>query len=230
MQARVKFGMLILFLAMCVAFVSVPAARGLFDHQALTDAIAELGVWAYFAFVVLYGLAVTATVPGTVVTIVGASLFSLGEAFVLTIGGAMFGASLSFAIGRSLGRGWVSQWLNESTFDWISKLVANFERRGVASVVYLRIAYVPFPVLNYAAPLTGIDFRSYFVGTLIGILPGTFVFVFMGNTLSLAWKQGDISGLWVWQSPVAIALFLVSLALPKLLKQFENRSQDDQNS
>lgn len=212
----VRLGLLVAFLVgSAVAIHHAGALDG-----ALVDArgrIDKLGFWGPVAFIGAYALLVSVTFPGTLATVLGATLFPIGEAFVYVILGAMLGSSVSFAIGRFLGRDAVEGLLSKgdsSIFERIRAMTQTFEDNGVMAVAYLRMAYVPFVVLNYLAPLTGIRFRDFFVGTFFGILTGTFVFVFMGNTLGDVIQSGDLSGLMIWKTPVSIALFALSLVLP----------------
>ncbi|MEZ4460604.1 MAG: VTT domain-containing protein [bacterium] len=209
--------------AVLVAFVITSALAvhhfNLFDYSR-ADVVAKLesmGPWSRVAFVVAYALLVCLTVPGTAVTVFGATFFGLGETYLMVLVGATIGASLSFGLGRLLGREAVESVLSKGgMFERIEAISHRFEARGVLAVAYLRMAYVPFVVLNYLAPLTGIRFRDFVVGTVIGILPGTFVFVFLGNTLQSAWDTGDWGRLVSVQGAIAVALFVASLGLPWL--------------
>lgn len=190
----------------------------------------DAGILGRVGFVATYALLVTLTVPGTIVTVAGATLFPILEAFVYTIFGALIGASISFAVGRLLGREAIESLLGNAEdggiMQRISSAVQTMEDNGIVAVAYLRMAYVPFVVLNYAAPLTGIRFRDFLVGTFLGILPGTFVFVFMGNTLGDVLETGEWSSLWMWKTPVAIGLFVASLALPWLANRWFTARKD----
>lgn len=194
----------------------------LLQAEVLQPRLEAAGDWAPIVFVGIYALLITLTLPGTLVTLLGATLFPLGTAFVLTIVGAMTGASLSFFIGRYLGRSASQSVLERSENPIITKIhgaVRRFENNGILAVAYLRMVYVPFVALNYFAPLTGIRYRDFAIGTLIGILPGSFVFVFMGNSFQSAWRSSDFSLLLNGQFAIAIALFGVSLLLPHILQR-----------
>ena len=209
--------------AVLVAFVVTSALAvhhfNLFDYSR-ADVVVKLesmGPWSRVVFVIAYALLVCLTVPGTAVTVFGATFFGLGETYVMVLVGATLGASLGFGVGRLLGREAVESLLSKGgMFERIESISRRFEARGVLAVAYLRMAYVPFVVLNYLAPLTGIRFRDFVLGTVIGILPGTFVFVFLGNTLQSAWDTGDWGSLVSLQGALAVALFVASLGLPWL--------------
>lgn len=220
-------------LAILVMFVTIAAAivhhYGLasFSHEKIVAELDAMGPWSRVAFVLGYAFLITLTVPGTALTVFGATFFGLAETYGMVLVGATLGASLSFGIGRLLGRDAISSLLSRGgMFEKILAVTQGFEQKGILAVAYLRMAYVPFVVLNYLAPLTGIRFRDFVIGTFVGILPGTFVFVFLGNTLQTAWESGDWSTLISWQGAAAIGLFVASLGLPWLAgKLFRGRSE-----
>lgn len=220
----VKLTLLVVFVA-SAALVVHSVGLASISHEHIVDELQEMGPWSRVAFVLGYALLITLTVPGTALTVFGATFFGLGETYAMVLTGAMLGASMSFGIGRLLGRDAVGSLLERGgMFDKIHALTQGFENRGVVAVAYLRMAYVPFVVLNYLAPLTGIRFRDFVIGTFIGILPGTFVFVFLGNTLQVAWTSGDWTALISWQGAAALGLFFASLGLPWLAgKLFRGR-------
>lgn len=179
--------------------------------------LVEAGPWSRVLFIVTYAVLICLTVPGTALTVFGATFFGLLEAYLLVLIAATLGAAMSFGLGRALGRDAVESLLSRGgMFERIQKITRSFESRGIVAVAYLRMAYVPFVVLNYLAPLTGIRFRDFILGTFLGILPGSFVFVFLGNSLQVAWATGTWSALLSWRGAVALGLFLASLGLPWL--------------
>ena len=219
----VKFGIFVLLVGGAALWIHATDAVSSLDFESVQREFDELGAWGPVGFILLYAGLVLLTMPGTVVTVMGAAIFPLGATLGYVLAGAMLGASIAYWIGRLLGRDAVERLLSKLTGkigdklrDWTDRVADN----GFLAIAYLRLAYVPFSVLNYAAPLTGVSFRDYFFGTLLGILPGTFVFVFMGNTLQTVWETGSISGLYTWKTPVAVGLFLASLALPVAVKRF----------
>ncbi len=222
----VKLALLLMFVTIAAALVHHHGVA-VFSHDKIVAELDAMGPWSRVAFVLGYALLITMTVPGTALTVFGATFFGLAETYAMVLIGAMLGASLSFGIGRLLGRDAVSALLSRGgMFEKIHGITQSFEQKGILAVAYLRMAYVPFVVLNYLAPLTGIRFRDFLIGTFVGILPGTFVFVFLGNTLQTAWDSGDWSTLVSWQGAAAIGLFVASLGLPWLAgKLFRTRNE-----
>lgn len=101
------------------------------------------------------------------------------EGTLYTLVGATLGASLAFLVARHVARSGVERRLGAS-----EKLRAVDEavgREGGKVVFLLRLSPVfPFNALNYAPGLTRVRFRDYVVASLIGMAPGTFMYVYAG--------------------------------------------------
>lgn len=221
-RAWLKFAALIALLVAAFVTVNFTGVSDLLDYDQMQVLLARLGPWGPLSYILLYAVLTVLTVPGTLLTVLGAAVFPLGWAYLWVLVGATLGASLSFVIARALGREAVERAL-ERAEGGIGQKVRSWtervEKNGVLAIAYLRLAYVPFPVLNYAAPLTGVRFSEFVIGTFLGILPGAFVFVFMGNTVRAAWETGSLAGIEPWQGIASVALFAASLAGPVLVQR-----------
>ncbi len=96
---------------------------------------------------------------------------------------ALVGAGIvSFWLSRVLARGWVAERIARSPkFAAIDRAVA---RGGLKMVLLLRVSPVsPFAFLSYSMGLTRVRFRDYFLGTLLGALPGTAAYAYLGSAL-----------------------------------------------
>ena len=225
-----KFSILMVFLTVAAGLVHLSGAWGsdVWIGETLSSKIDALGWWAPAVYVASYAVLVSLTVPGTFLTLAGAAIFPLWEAFALVIVGAAMGSSLSFFLARILGRDAIESLLevDHPIMGKVRKVIGRFEDRGVIAVAYLRMVYVPFVALNYMAPLTGIRYRDFLVGTVIGILPGSFVFVFMGNSFQAALHSGDFSSLSTPKLAISVVLFGISLILPQILQSFVFKAEN----
>lgn len=52
-------------------------------------------------------------------------------------------------------------------------------------MLFLRLVPIPFFVVNLAAAVLGVPLRTFVLGTLVGIIPGTTAFSYLGHTLDL---------------------------------------------
>lgn len=150
------------------------------DPEWLRDYIQSFGPIAPLVYVLLYCIGPVLFVPGAILSVAGGLAFGALWGTVLTIFGATIGATLAFFVARYLGREFVERLL-KGKFKILDKAS---ERHGFKIILFLRlIPLVPFNALDYAAGLSRIRVRDYILGTLIGIIPGTFVYVYLGSTL-----------------------------------------------
>ena len=175
------------------------------------------GYWAPLVFILIYILGSCLFVPDTIITILGAGLFGAYRGFVYVFTGAILGATAAFFIGRYLGKDFVAAVIG----DKLRKYDEAIERNGFATVLYLRLVYFPFTVMNFGMGLTRVRFRDYFWGTFLGIIAGTFVFTFLVGTLKEIWAEGDWMKLISAKVFISVGLFAFSLFIPRIINKFK---------
>ncbi|MHC1742520.1 MAG: TVP38/TMEM64 family protein [Syntrophobacteraceae bacterium] len=217
--AAFKALILAAFIVAAVAAVRWTPLRELVSVEQLGGLLNRAGYWAPLAYVCFYVLGVCLFVPGTLLTAIGAAIFGVYWGFILTWLGAMAGATVSFYIGRYLGREFAASLIGER----LKKYDDAIERNGFATVLYLRLAYFPFTPMNFGMGLTKVAFRDYFWGTALGIVVGTFVFTFFVGTVRDVYASGDWKNLVSWQIGFALALFVFSFFIPKLVSRIKDR-------
>ncbi len=150
-----------------------------FAGQAV-DAVHALGPLAPWAFILIY-------IVGTIFFISNPLFFlSAGVLFGTPLGFAVVSAAsaLSAAIVFLAGRHWSRSWLTEkiSKNQKLMILDEAVTQRGWILVFLLRFTAVfPFSLLNYALGLSKIRFRDYILASWLGMMPGIFLYVYMGS-------------------------------------------------
>ena len=135
------------------------------------------GVWGGLVFAVGYGIASLVPIPKSVVSIAAGIVFGFWWGVLLVTVGSIIGATLAFLLGRRLGKDLVERFLG-GRLDKVDDALSD---RGLKAVLIVRVIPVlPFTLVNYSAGLTRVNRRDYALGTLIGMLPGTLVFVAIG--------------------------------------------------
>lgn len=143
----------------------------------IRDMVASFGVWGGLVFVVGYGIASLVPIPKSVVSIAAGLVWGLGLGALLVTVASMLGATLAFFIGRVLGQDLLRRILG----DHLRRADEALSDHGLKALILLRlIPVLPFTVINYSAGLTRVSRRDYALGTLIGTIPGTVVFVAIG--------------------------------------------------
>lgn len=145
--------------------------------QDLRTTLRGTGAWGMAGFVLGYAALTLSPLPKNILSVAAGLAFGLWTGIVLVYCGAMLGATGAFWLGRWLGRDAVEKF----TGTRVRRVDAALRRRGILSVIGVRLVPVlPFTAINYAAGLTSIRWRSYFLGTALGILPGTAAYVTLG--------------------------------------------------
>ena len=111
---------------------------------------------------------------------------------------------------RYVGRARVEALLKKKlSLVWQQRLAGSGGKKGFLLLVILRlIPAVPYNLINYAFGLTQMSFRAYLFASAIGIIPGTLVFINIGD------KALDVFSPSFW---LAIGLLILLLAVTSLL-------------
>ncbi len=216
-RGLIKASTLAAFIIVAIYIIRFTPVKEFLTQEALSRFLEAAGFWAPMAFVLVYTAGICFFVPGTLLTALGAAIFGAYWGFVYVWIGAMAGASAAFWIGRTLGREFAATLIG----DRLKKYDDAIERNGFATVLYLRLVYFPFTVMNFGMGLTKVRFRDYFLGTALGIIVGTFIFTFFVGTLKEVWASGKWEQLFSFRVFFSLALFVFSLFIPKIIKKFK---------
>jgi len=159
------------------------------EINSLAEWVKTLGPWGPLVFIALYVGAAVAFVPGSILTVSAGAIFGLAAGTVYVFIGATLAACISFALARGVLRASIEQRLrNNPRLGAIDRAIAT---EGRKIVFLLRLSPLfPFSLGNYALGLTRVRFGDYALAC-IGMLPWTFVYVYLGSLagdLALGWK------------------------------------------
>lgn len=178
-----------------------------FTPTMIQEWLLSFGVLAPILFVFIYTIRPLILFPASVLSLTGGLAFGAIGGTIYTIIGATLGAALSFLLARKLG----GKFIKEPTSEKRKKIQRNLEKNGFLYVLLLRlIPLFNFDLISYVAGVSKVKFRSFFLATLIGIIPGTFAYNFLGSSFT--------SGDWTVVL-IAASVFLVVLIVPLLLKK-----------
>jgi uncharacterized membrane protein YdjX (TVP38/TMEM64 family) len=140
----------------------------------------SLGAWGPVFVAIFYAVACLFFLPGSVLTMGAGFLFGLAVGMLSAWTGACIGACAAFLTGRTLARDWVARKVaGNHRFLAVDQAVGS---EGFKIVLLLRLSPVfPFNFLNYALGLTKVSFGSYALATVIGMIPGAFLYVYIGS-------------------------------------------------
>jgi len=113
-------------------------------------------------------------------TIAGGMAFGAMWGSVYSLIGGDIGALIAFAAGRFLGKSFVERIVGERFHSMLNRIA----KHGFQIILYLRfVPLIPYNALNLLAGASPITFRDYFWATMIGMIPGTILYAFLGDAL-----------------------------------------------
>jgi uncharacterized membrane protein YdjX (TVP38/TMEM64 family) len=175
---------LVLLLAALVALWATGLAGQLnwanFYHSRswLDGWISHHPVSAPVLYAALYAATTALSVPeGAVLTAVGGLLFGVALGGAMAVIGATIGALVLFVAARSA----FAPMMAARGGNRLTRIRAELHRNGFSYLLAIRlIPILPFWLVNLAAALAGMRLLPFAVATLIGIIPGTFVYAWVG--------------------------------------------------
>ncbi len=169
-----------------------------------------MGLMIYFLLSLIPGLTGKSVVIGW--------LFGFFAGLLMVEIGLTAAAILSFFIGHfAFGQFATSHWRRR-----LRVFRRRFSRDGLTYLLLLRLAHAPFSLVNYTAGATRVPLALFAWTTLLGILPGSAVFVFVGSrmpSLSVLAEQG----VWALLDHRLFLALLASACLPYGVKLLVNR-------
>ena len=169
-------------------------------------------------FIALYIATTALSLPGaTILTLGGGAIFGTLTAVVAINIGATIGATLAFLVARYLFRDAIQNKFGEK----LAGFNEGLEKNAMGYLLFLRLVPVfPFFLINLGAGVTTVPLRTYIIATMIGILPGSFVFCNAGSNIARINSLSEIASPGVLG---AFALLGVFALIPTLYQKYKAR-------
>ncbi len=187
----------------------------------LLDAVRGGGWAGALVYAAVYGVTTVLMIPPAILNAAAGAMFGAFKGMLVVYPALVGGGMVSFWLSRSMAREWVGRRIvGRAKFLALDRAVA---RGGLKMVLLLRMSPVsPFALLSYSLGLTRVRVRDYFLGTLLGGVPGTAVYVYAGSAVGrLSGPAGAVERLvfWVGLAATAAGVVLISrLARQELRK------------
>jgi len=148
------------------------------NEAALTTWVASHPLAAPALYIAVYAIAVAVCLPeAAVFTVAGGLLFGTMAGGALAVIGSTLGAIALFLAARYH----LADAMADHAGTFFDRVRRRLERDGFLYLLAVRLVPVfPFWLVNLAAALCGMRLLPYAAATLIGIIPGTFVYASIG--------------------------------------------------
>lgn len=207
---------LVLIVAGLVAFF----AFGLHDyltfdqlkqHRAALNAwVGENSIVAPLLFGAAYVVIVAFSLPvASLATLVVGFLFGIVLGSIVVVVGATLGAVILFLAARYA----LGDYLRSKTGGAIKRMERGFREDAFSYLLVLRLVPLfPFFLVNLVPAFLGVSTRVFVLATFIGIIPGSVVYVSVGNGLGAVFDKGKDPDLGIIFEP-EILLPIIGLAV-----------------
>jgi len=198
---------------------------GFQDYKAsMLDYVDQHFVASVFIAMAIYIAAVALSLPGAAfLSLLMGFVFGRWLGWALLVVAATIGAVLVFWLARYLFSDWAKTKLQGVAAA--QKIIDTFERHALHYLLFLRLVPLfPFWLVNLTMAMTTIKTRQYAIGTFLGILPGSFVFANLGQSLATIERLDQ-----VFSSELLLAfgllglLMLVPVFMSKTKQSFEDK-------
>ena len=155
----------ILFLLLAFAFFELSGLRAHFSLGFLRQMLLDNKVGGLLVFVMLFTLGNLIQIPGWL--FLAAAVLTLGKFWggVATYVAACVSCVVIFFTIRFLG----GDALRKLDSGVAVRLLRHLDAHPIRNILLLRMLFQTVPALNYALAMSGVPFRAYLIGTLLGL-------------------------------------------------------------
>jgi uncharacterized membrane protein YdjX (TVP38/TMEM64 family) len=141
---------------------------------------------AYWAAPLLMIVVAILPIPAEIPAAMNGMLFGAGLGIIMTWGGAMIGAMISYELARCFGRQLSWRFVKPEVIEKLDGL------KDTEAAVLLMLRFTPvvaFTVVNWASGLLQVRRSTFAWTTAVGILPGAIAFTASGSAISLMYRR-----------------------------------------
>ncbi len=220
----IKLALVALFVGVVVAFFALGGHRylSLDAIKANRDALlaftqGHFAASLAIAFVVYVAATAFSLPGGLVLSLTVGFLFGRWIGTALVVVAATIGATLVFVAARYV----FADAARRRLGAFGERINAGFTENAFSYLLFLRLVPLfPFFLVNLAPAFTSIPLPTYALATFVGIIPGSFVFVNLGQTLG---RIDSLQGLVSAETLGAFALLGVFALVPVAIRKLRAR-------
>ncbi|MCY6958096.1 TVP38/TMEM64 family protein [Clostridium brassicae] len=181
MRNKKLVGLIIILLVTIFIFINREKLQEFKDVNSLVKYIKGYGKYALLCFIIIFSLKpILLVIPSAMLSIASGILFGPIKGFTINMVGFFISGTLAFMVARFLGKEFVDKILKGKVLS----LNQNIEKKGFKILFLLRLPPVlPYDPLSYACGLTKIDYKAFIFASLLGVVPETLCYSYMGENI-----------------------------------------------
>jgi len=152
---------------------------------ALADRLRNMGWTGVALFIAVYVVAEVALLPGSLFTLAAGFAYGPVGGLLVASPASVLAATVAFLLGRTVLRNWIRARIHR--YPTAQALDTAIGRNSFKLILLLRLSpVIPFNILNYALGLSDAKVGRYVVASFVGMLPGTWLYVYLGSLATTA--------------------------------------------
>lgn len=197
--------------ALLALFVVLLVLTFKFQNEILMfiKSVESFGMYAPFVYSLMYIVLSIIGFPATVLTVFAGTLFGLKVGLIVVVVSATIAAMIAFLIAR-----YFSGLFDNIRSEYVKKMIAKInkgsEKNGFYMMTILRLSFLPYIPLSYAAGLVKkMKLYHFTLATLITNIFASFAFIYLGMSITEGLPFVIL----------AIVLVVLIMNVPKLMKK-----------
>ena len=165
--------------AVCILAWAGGVTEILQSTQGITFFFTQYGGYALALYLILFVVLGATGVPPMLFMVPTRFIWNGPMAFAVSLCGGLGAALFGFWLSRHMGRDFLSRHIPKHLHRFDTRLRQN----AFTTVIVLRLMFFLMPPVNWLLGLSRLRSGTFIAGTVIGALPGTIFFTFVGHTL-----------------------------------------------
>ena len=210
-----------LWITAIIGFNQYQTTQGLTTTQTAINIfdVITMTIWGPLLYILIYAIRPVTFFPATALTILAGIFFGLVWGTVLTVVAATLAAGVAYMVGRFFG----ANLKLERTA--LGNSITALRENTFSAVLTMRLIFLPFDLVSYAAGILRTKFVPFILATFIGIILGTATFVSIGASLNVAEFEANGFSFDLFAPQfllLSAAIFVVSLGVSKIVRRWKS--------
>lgn len=130
-------------------------------------------------FIALYAIRPLLFLPVVFLSSLGGMMFGFWPGLIYVLTGETISCSIAYFIGKYFG----ADFIKDDADHLSSRIKRHVQHHPFFAVLMMRLAFLPYEVVDYASAIFGARFYPYFMATFIGSIPGAITLTSVGASI-----------------------------------------------
>lgn len=167
-----------------IFFVAFKYIKDYFTEERIQTILNDAGFWAPLIYILLWAILPIFLFPVPLLVVPSGYIFGTTWGVIYTLVGCAVNILIMYFLAAKLARKPISELVEKKSNDKIKQIF--FNPSGTSQGVFFIFRLIPlisYNLINYMAGILEIRFLPYFLLSLVGITPGIFAFLYLGEQI-----------------------------------------------